>query len=1050
MELFTEEFLELAAIEILQELGYTYFPGVDLSKDGSHEQRKDYNDVLLNGIIKDNLKRLNPTLPKSAIEEAYRKIKSISSPSLIESNKDFHKQLIEGFDVTFRKDDLLKTEKAKLIDFDNPNNNEFLVVNQFTIIEKEQRRPDIILFVNGIPLVVIELKSASNEDVGIQDAYNQIQTYIEDIKTLFVYNAFCVLSDGINAKVGTITSNEERFMNWRTSDGVNIASLDKPQYEVMLRGMLNKKTLLDIIRNYILFHESEEDIIDNNGDKVGTNKSLIKIVAAYHQYFAVKKAITKTEETLYAPDNQRIGVIWHTQGSGKSLTMVWYAVQAIQKFNNPTIVIITDRNDLDDQLFKTFGKSKDALRDEPKQADLRKRTENTPANQNSLFDLLNGVQSGGIIFTTIQKFKPESGDMPVLSDRKNIIIIADEAHRSQYGLQAKTDPKTGEVSYGYAKYIRDALPNASFIGFTGTPIETEDKSTYGIFGHVIDTYDMTRSVEDKSTVKIYYENRIIKLDIDEEEFKKIDEEIEDIFIGYDEEIKEKTKKAYSRLEAVVGSPNRIKLLANDIIKHYEKKTETIKGKAMIVTMSRPIAVDLYDAIIKERPEWHDDDLDKGFIKVMMTGSASDAKELQKHVGGKNRKDTLAKRFKDPDDDLHLIIVVDMWLTGFDVPSLHTMYVDKPMKGHNLMQAIARVNRVFKDKPGGTIVDYIGILESMKRALNEYTDTDRGNIGIDISKVEKLLEMNLEILNDFMHGYDYSDYFGSSQAARVRAITGGMNHVFGKSIEEQKRFKDTVVAMSKTHSLCAASEFGLEVTLEASYFKAVKASMMKIAAPPKHSKAEVKRRITQMLEKSLISNEVIDLFETTGFDRPDISILDEKFLSEIQNMKFKNLALEMLRKLLEDNIHSLERKNIVKSEFFSDKLKRTLFKYTNQALTNAEVVEELIKLAKEIKENREEEKKLGLSDEELAFYDALGSDGVKEYYKDDEILKQIAHELTEAINANKTVDWNVKKSAQAKMRSIIKRLLKKYKYPPNETTRAMDIVMKQVNLMSEII
>jgi type I restriction enzyme, R subunit len=1049
MKLFTEDFLELAAIEILEDLGYRFYPGVDLSIEGSDEQRANYNDVLLNNKIKEHLTRLNQGLPLSALEEAYRKVKSITSPSLVESNRDFHKQLIEGFDVTFRKGELLKTEKANLIDFDNPNNNEFLVVSQLTIIEKEQRRPDLILFVNGIPLVVIELKSASNENVGIQEAYNQIQTYKEDIKTLFVYNAFCVLSDGINAKVGTITSNEERYMNWRTIDGKNIASLDEPQYEVMLRGMLNKKTLLDLVKNYVLFHENEEDIVDNNGEVVGVNKSLAKIISAYHQYFAVKKAIAKTEDIIYESNNQRIGVIWHTQGSGKSLTMVWYTVQAIQKFSNPTIVIVTDRNDLDDQLFKTFGHSKDALRDEPKQADVRKKTPNTPNNQNGLFDLLNGVQSGGIIFTTIQKFKPESGDMPVLSNRKNIIIIADEAHRSQYGLQAKTDPKTGEVSYGYAKYIRDALPNASFIGFTGTPIETEDKSTYGIFGNVIDTYDMTRSVEDKSTVKIYYENRIIKLDIDEEEFKKIDADIEEIFVGYEDEIKETTKKAYSRLEAVVGSPNRIKLLAHDIINHYEKKTETLKGKAMIVAMSRPIAVDLYDAITKERPDWHSEQLDKGLIKVMMTGAASDPKEIQTHVGGKIRKDTLAKRFKDPDDELKIIIVVDMWLTGFDVPSLHTMYVDKPMKGHNLMQAIARVNRVFKDKPGGTIVDYIGILESMKRALNEYTDSDKGNIGIDISKVERLLEMNLEILNDFMHGFDYQDYFGKSQSARIRAITGGMNHVFGKSEEEQKKFKDTVVNMARAHSLCAASSFGIEVTLEASYFKAVKASMMKIASPPKYSKAEVKRRITQMLEKSLISSEVIDLFDAAGFERPDISILDEKFLKEIQNMKHKNLALEMLKKLLEGNIHSLERINIVKSEHFSEKLKRTLNKYKNQALTNAEVVEELIELAKEIKTNREEEKKLGLSDEELAFYDALGSDGVKEQYKDDKILKQIAQELTAAINANKTIDWNVKKSAQAKMRSIIKRLLKKYDYPPKKTKHAMEIVMRQVNLMSEI-
>jgi type I restriction enzyme R subunit len=736
--------------------------------------------------------------------------------------------------------------------------------------------------------------------------------------------------------------------------------------------------------------------------------------------------------------------------------MVFYTAKLVKEFNNPTIVVITDRNDLDDQLYTTFSLSQEILRQTPVQADVRKLTDeqkerNAKSNSkvvNGLFDLLNERQSGGIIFTTIQKFKPEIGDMPCLTDRRNVIVIADEAHRSQYGLQAKTNTKTGDVKYGFAKYVRDALPNASFIGFTGTPIEFEDKSTPAVFGDYIDIYDMTRAVEDGATVKIYYENRIIKLETDDEELKRIDEEFEEITEGQEQDEKEKYKSKWSRLEAIVGSPNRIKKLAEDIVNHFEEKSKTIDGKAMIVCMSRRICVDLYDEIVKLRPEWHSDDVNKGKIKVVITGGAGDNEKLQKHIGGKQRRDTLAKRMKDVNDELKIVIVRDMWLTGFDVPSMHTMYIDKPMKGHNLMQAIARVNRVFKDKSGGVVVDYIGILESLKKALKEYTDSDKKNTGIDTSVAISIMLEKLEILRDMLHGLDYSGYMGSSQAERIRAITSGMNFVLGLPEKEQKEFKKVATELAKAHALCAATDEGKKHALEVSYFKAVKASLAKIDIKGKQSlfKKEIDMRVNQMFERSIISQEVIDVFDALGIQRPEVSILSEEFLEEVREIKYKNLAVEILKKLLEGNLKTMERRNLVKSEKFSEKLKKALNKYRNQAITNAEVIEELIRMAKEIKEMRDREKDLGLSEDEIAFYDALTVDDAVRKFINDETLKKIAHELTIAIRNNITIDWSIRKSAQAGMRRIIKRLLKKYDYPPEQTKHALEVVMRQAELM----
>lgn len=1056
---FNEDTLEQASLEILQSLGYDYIHGKELSPGAEFSERESYRDVILKERVRNALFSINKGFPHDALDQAFRQIIAFNSPSLEENNRYFHNLMVNGIDVSFKEDGNIRTKKAYIIDFDNPDNNEFLAVNQFTVVGNENKRPDIVIFVNGIPLVVIELKNASDENVGIEEAYNQIQTYKKDIQALFNYNAFCVLSDGINAKVGTITSNIERYMNWRTVDGEDVAPLTMPQYDVLISGMFPKERLLDIIQNFILFQNDSKDIKDEDGNKIGESQVTIKILAGYHQYFAVKKAIEKTRISTAENGDRKIGVIWHTQGSGKSFSMVFYSRNLIKEFNNPTIVVLTDRNDLDEQLFSTFSKSKDFLGEEAKRADKRILSEedklaNVSSKDNSkakygLFDLLNGRESGGIIFTTIQKFKPEDGDMPVLTDRKNVIVIADEAHRSQYGLDAETSSE-GDIKYGYAKYLRDALPNASFIGFTGTPIEYEDKSTPMVFGQYIDIYDMTQAVDDGATVKIYYENRIIKLESDEGELERIDEEFEELAEGYEDEQKEKMKGKFSKLEAIVGSPNRIKQLAADIVNHYEEKSKTIKGKAMIVCMSRRICVKLYDEIAKIRPEWCSDDVNKGKIKVVITGSSSDDEDIQKHVGGKARRDLLAKRMKDNKDELEIVIVRDMWLTGFDVPSMHTMYVDKPMQGHNLMQAIARVNRVFKDKSGGVVVDYIGILESLKKALKQYTDSDRGNTGIDSSQAIAVMQEKLELLREIMYRYDYSEFLEGTSRGRMNAVVGGMNFILGLNEDAQKDFKLLCVELAKAHSLCAATNEGREVAVEVSYFKAVKASLMKLTQKGirKRTKKEIEDRVNQLLERSIISEEVIDVFDALNLKQPDVSILSEEFLEEIKGIKYKNLAVEMLKKLLEGNIKLMEKKNLVKSEKFSEKLQKSLNKYKNQAITNAEVIEELIRMANELKEARAFEEDLGLTEDEIAFYDALTDDEIVKEVMSDETLKKIAQELSDIIRKQVNVDYNVRANLQAGMRSTIKRLLKKYDYPPKQARRALEIVMRQTELMSE--
>ena len=1025
---FTEEQLEEAYLEILQELEWEHI-------NGRHMEREDYHEVILEENLRNAIYSLNKDMPNSAKEEAIRKVLHLSTPNLIKTNEEFHKMLTEGVDIgEYIDKDKNKRSGGKiyLVDFENIDNNEFLAINQFTIVGNTQRRPDILLYINGIPLVVIELKSLSDDSVGIKEAYTQIERYKFEIPALFKYNAFCVISDGVNAKAGTISSNEERYMSFRSVDGVNIASPNEMMMEVLTRGMLSKKRILEIIKDFILFLDGKEE--------------KIKILAQYHQFFAVKKALEKTKEAH--SNNGKIGVIWHTQGSGKSLTMTFYTGQLMKKFNNPTIIVITDRNDLDNQLFGTFSKAQSYLIETPKQAN----------SKDELRDMLN-VSSGGIIFSTIQKFSPRPDEVIIpISTRSDIYIIADEAHRSQYGLDAKMDLE-GNSKYGYAKHIRDALPNANYIGFTGTPIDFEDKSTTAVFGNYIDIYDMTRAVEDGSTVKIYYENRFIKLDLNSEFISKIDDEFKEIMANQDEYMIEKKKKDITKIEAVIGAENRIKTLAKDFVEHWETRRNNAFGKCMIVCMSRKICVALYNEIVKLRPEWHDEDKKKGKIKVIMTSEiAKDPIEFKQHFTTKQEREELANRMKDDNDELEIAIVRDMWLTGFDVPCMHTMYIDKPMAGHNLMQAIARVNRVYKDKSGGLIVDYIGIGEDLKKALKQYSQSDRNVTGIDTEKAVAMMLEYYEIVKEFFHGFDYSKYNSQSALEKARIIIEGMDFILGLDSEQEgrkKSFIDNVLALSKAHSMCITTKEGAKLNEEISYFKAVKASILKLetetrGGKPPLSEKEINKRIAKLMSKTILSEEVIDVYSVLGMNAPDISILSESFLEEVKKIKYKNLAVEMLRKLIEGKIHYSSRKNITLSEKFSERLKKAMNAYKNKALTNFEIMEELMKMAKEYKEAEQKGADLGLTEDELAFYDAITKDEniFKAEGMSDQKLVEIVKDLADTIRKNITIDWYDKESVQAQMRRSIRRLLKKHGYPPEDTEDATESVLIQAKNICE--
>ena len=1018
-----EDQVEQLAIEWFKELGYDYQLGCDIAPDSEYLERDNYQQVLLSKRLHAALQKLNPTLPKSAIDEAVHILEKPQYATLIQNNRAFHKMLLQGIAVDVKDDDETKGDVVKLIDFENPANNDFLVVNQFTIKgTKGNRRPDIVVFINGLPISVIELKNPADENADIFKAYNQLQTYKDEIEDLFVYNEALVISDGINARVGSLTATDERYMYWRTIKD----ETDKPQLEyeldTLIKGFFDKEHLLDYIQNFVLF---EDD-----------GKNIIKKIAGYHQFHAVREAI---DSVIVASTggSKRGGVVWHTQGSGKSISMACFAGKLTKQpeMKNPTLLIVTDRNDLDGQLYTTFSQAKMLLGQEPIQVDSVDDLRETLANK----------PSGGIIFTTIQKFslKKEESRFPVLSQRDNIVVIADEAHRSQYGFDAMLDSETGSFKYGYAQHLRDAIPNATFIGFTGTPIESEDKDTRSVFGDYISVYDIEDAVADGATVPIYYESRLAKLDLDAEVLKEIDEDVGELVEDEELSNKEKFKSKWSALEKLVGSEPRIKQIANDLVTHFEERTAVIEGKGMIVAMSRQIAVDLYDAIVAIKPEWHSEDPTKGAIKIIMTGSASDDAKLQKHIYSKQVKKDLERRIKDPDDELKLVIVRDMWLTGFDAPSMHTMYIDKPMKSHNLMQAIARVNRVFKDKKGGLVVDYIGIANELKAALKTYTGAGgRGRGTIDVKEALSEMLKRLEIVQNLYHGFDYSAYKTKAHMLLAPAA----NHILGLE-DGKKRYLDEVLALTKAYSLCGTLDEAKEHKEEIAFFQAVKSIIQKAGAVSGERK-DPNKAIKQIIDNAVISDGVEDIFSMVGLEKPNIGILSDEFLEDVAHMEQKNLAVELLERLLKDDIKAKSKNNVVQEKKFSDRLQATLSKYHNRAIETAKVIEELIQMAKDFAAAAKHGEELGLNFDELAFYDALAENESAMREMNDDILKNIAQELTKKLRNSVSVDWQKRESVRAKMRNMIRIILRRFKYPPDQQPEAIELVMKQAEVLSD--
>ncbi|MDG7041208.1 MAG: type I restriction endonuclease subunit R [Nitrososphaerota archaeon] len=1021
----TESDVEELFLNILSDLGYSIKFGPDISPGGLYKERE-YSEVVLASRLKERLRIINPSLPEDAIEEAFSKIVKQESQDMIFNNRSFHNLLVNGIDVQYKQaDGSIRHDKAFMMDFYNVDNNEFLAVNQLTIIEdKHERRPDIILFINGMPIVIIEMKNPADENATIWSAFDQVRTYLAEIKSIFRFNEIIMLSDGIETRSGTMTSPKERFALWKTVDYEKPGNMNS--LETTIRGMLSKHTLIDLVRNFIVF-ETEH----SNGSIKASKK-----MAAYQQYNATNKAIRGTIEAMDSSD-RRAGIVWHTQGSGKSLTMVFYSGKLVleRRMQNPTIIVLTDRNDLDDQLFQTFTRCQDLLRQEPKQADTRR----------SLRELI-GVASGGIIFTTIQKFLPEEGnDFPLLSERRNIVVIADEAHRSQYGFSADISMDDAGVRYGYAKYLRDAVPNATFIGFTGTPIEKEDRSTTQVFGKYVDVYDVQQAVEDGSTVRIYYESRLAKIDLKPEERPHIDEEFEEITEGEEISAKERLKTKWARVETVVGSPNRVRTIARDIVDHWEKRSSVLEGKAMIVTMSRRIAIELHDEIVKLRPGWYDRDDDRGTLKVIMTGSAADGPEWQEHIRNKERRRRLGERMKDPNDPLKIVIVRDMWLTGFDAPSLHTMYIDKPMKGHTLMQAIARVNRVFRDKPGGLVVDYLGLAFELKKALSEYTEGDRRETGIPLEQAIAVMNEKFEIVQDMFHGFDYGEFFRSDTKERLMIIEKAMDHILGLD-DGKKRYIKYVTELTKAFALVVPNPAALAIRDDVGFYQAVRSALIKNTETRDIGDASSETAIQQILSKALVSDRVIDIFAAAGLNKPDISILSDEFLVEVRDMPQRNLAFEMLKKLLNDEIRIRMRKNIVQQRSFLQLLENAIKAYTNKSIEAAQVIQELIELAKRIREEQNRGKDLGLNDDELAFYDALADNESAREVLGDATLKTIARELVEKVRNNITIDWTQRESVQAKLRLMVKKILRKYGYPPDKQEKATLTVLEQAKLL----
>ena len=1036
MAFLSEAAVELALLEQLRGLGYSIEREEDIGPDGHRPERESHDEVVMKKRFMDAVARLNPGLPLEARQDAIRKVMQSELPSLLEENRRIHKLMTEGVDVEYYSDDgTLTAGKVSLLDFERPDQNDWLAVSQFVVIAGQyNRRPDVVVFVNGLPLGVIELKAPGSGNATLVGAFNQLQTYKKQITALFNTNALLVTSDGITARVGSLSADLERFMPWRTTDGTDVAPKGAPELSTLIEGVFEQRRLLDLLCYFTVFGE--------------TGSGLAKIISGYHQFHAVRHAVNSTVAASAPDGNQRVGVIWHTQGSGKSLLMAFYAGQLVKHpaMANPTLVVLTDRNDLDDQLFSTFSMCRDLIRQTPVQAESR----------DDLQKVLSRA-SGGVIFTTLQKF----GEIAEpLTTRRNVVVIADEAHRSQYGFKAKVDAKTGDISYGFAKYMRDALPNASFIGFTGTPIEADDVNTPAVFGNYIDIYDISRAVEDGATVPIYYESRLARIELDEDEKPKIDVEVDDLTEEDSEADQERFKKKWSTVEALVGSDKRLALVAKDMVAHFEDRVAALDGKAMVVCMSRRICVKLYDEIVKLRPDWHSADDNAGAVKIVMTGAASDPQEWQQHIGNKARRDLLAKRARDPKDPLKLVIVRDMWLTGFDAPCMHTMYVDKPMQGHGLMQAIARVNRVFRDKPAGLIVDYIGIAQNLKSALQQYSKNDQENTGVDEAQAIAVMMEKYEVVRDMYHGYDYISAMSGTPQERLAMMAGAIEWILDlqqklaakeKTKEGKKnahrRYQDAVLALSKAFALASASDEAREIREEVGFFQAIRAALVKSSTGSGVTQQERELAIQQIVSRAVVSTEIVDILAAAGIKSPDISILSDEFLAEVQQMERKNLALEALRKLINDGIRSRSKSNVVQTKAFSERLEDAVARYHANAITTAEVLQELIQLAKDIRAARQRGEEQGLSEDEIAFYDALAENESAIQMMGDDKLKLIAHELLVSLRENVSVDWAHRDSARARMRVLVKRILRKYGYPPDLQDEAVQTVLQQAEALS---
>ena len=1041
MAYLSEAAVEQVVLDQLASLGYAISSDAEIGPDGKAPEREAYADVVLAKRLAAAIEKLNPAIPAEARGDALRKVLATEKPSLVEENRRLHKLMVEGVDVEFYSEDgTIRGDKVRLIDFENLAANDWLATGQFTVIEGSiNRRPDIVVFVNGMPLGVIELKAPGGENATLSGAHNQLQTYKAQIPSLFRTNAVLVTSDGITARIGSLTADQERFMPWRTTDGKVIAAKGQPELNTLIEGIFDRRRLLDLLHDFTVFGE--------------TGSGLSKIIAGYHQFHAVRHAVEKTVEASAPQGDRKVGVIWHTQGSGKSLLMAFYAGQLVRRaeLKNPTIVVITDRNDLDDQLFGTFSMCRDLIRQTPIQADSRDDLQSALSRA-----------SGGVIFTTIQKFSPATGETiyPMLSDRRNIVVIADEAHRSQYGFRAKIEQKTGEIAYGFAKYLRDALPNASFIGFTGTPIEKDDVNTPAVFGEYIDVYDISRAVEDGATVPIYYESRLARIELPEDEKPKIDAEIEELTEDEATTEQERIKRKWATVEALVGSEKRLSMVAADLVRHFEDRVAAMDGKAMVVCMSRRICVALYQHIVALRPDWHSDDDAAGKIKVVMTGSAADPQAWQPHIGTKGRRDLLAKRAKDPKDSLKLVIVRDMWLTGFDAPSMHTMYIDKPMKGHGLMQAIARVNRVFRDKPAGLVVDYIGIAQNLKNALGQYSGSDQRQAGIDEAEAVAVLLEKFEVVKAMYHGFDYARGLAGTAHARLVVLAEAIEWILDQQHEaaaretsddgkrrENRRYQDGVLALSKAFALASASDEARAIRDEVGFFQTVRAALVKSADGAGVTGADREFAIQQILDRAVVSTEIVDILAAAGITTPDISILSDEFLAEIQQLEKKNLALEALKKLLNDEIRSRSKTNVVETKRFSERLEAAIARYHTNAISTVEVLQELIDLAKEVRAARRRGEDEGLSQDEIAFYDALAESESAVQLMGNDSLKVIAHELLVSLKGSVTVDWSHRESARARMRVLVKRILRKHGYPPDLQDAAVQTVLRQAEALS---